>query len=140
MLTCNPVIKFIICVLSFLKKLKFRQMTLRDTFRKSFFSLLFGLVLLGCSEKKSFTLDNDDIRFAGFYSDYLLLSGAMGEKEGAAPEPVDTAELNGLLVRHGFSRESLTRKSAAYKENPELWRAVLLQVRENIRKKSAVVP
>ena len=114
-------------------------MILRVYFRSLFFSLVFGLVLFGCSEKKSFTLDNDDIRFAGFYSDYLLLAGVPGEKENVVRNPVNAEELNELLVRYAFTRESLHRKSEAYRENPELWKKVLLQVRENMHKKSASV-
>ena len=114
-------------------------MTLRDTFQTSLFCLLFGFILLGCSDKKSFTLDKDDIRFVGFYSDYLLLSGVPGEKETVALKSPDSAECNDLLLRHALTRESLNRKTEAYKQNPDLWREVLLQVRENIRKKSALV-
>jgi hypothetical protein len=112
-------------------------MTLRHTFRISFFCLFFGLVFLGCSEKKTFTLDKDDIRFVGFYSDYLLLSGVLGENDAVELNRLNSADLNELLVRHALPRESLNRKAEAYKQNLELWRAVLLQVRENIRKKSA---
>ncbi len=111
-------------------------MTLRDTFQTSLFCLLFGFILLGCSDKKSFTLDKDDIRFVGFYSDYLLLSGVPGEKETVALKSPDYAECNDLLLRHALTRESLNRKTEAYKQNPELWREVLLQVRESLRKKS----
>ncbi|MEI8185782.1 MAG: hypothetical protein WCG19_03700 [Chlorobiaceae bacterium] len=108
-------------------------MTLRNTFRTSFLLLFFCFSLLGCNEKKSFTLDKDDSRFVGFYSDYLLLSGVPGENDAVV---LDSAELSDLLVRHALTRESLTRKTEAYKQHPELWRAVLIQVRENMRKKS----
>ncbi len=111
-------------------------MTLRNTFRISFFCLFFGFVLLGCSEKKSVTLDKDDTRFVGFYSDYLLLSGVPGENDTVVLIVLNSADLNELLLRNALTRESLNRKTDAYKQNPELWRAVLLQVRENIRKKS----
>ena len=114
-------------------------MILRDIFRASFYCLVAGFILLGCAEKKSFTLDKDDIRFAGFYSDYLLLSGVPGEKDTVVLNAPNSADINALLVRHALTRESLNRKTEAYKQNPDLWREVLLQVRENIRKKSAAV-
>ncbi len=112
-------------------------MTLRDTFRASFFCLMFGCILLGCTDKRSFTLDKDDIRFVGFYSDYLLVSGVPGEKESVVLNAPNSIAINELLTRHALTRESLNRKTEAYKQNPELWREVLLQVRESIRKKSA---
>ncbi|NMW21115.1 MAG: hypothetical protein HKK67_05675 [Chlorobiaceae bacterium] len=109
----------------------------RNTFQAFFYCLLFTFVLWGCSDNKPVSLDKDDVRFAGFYSDYMLLSGVLDGNETHALSAVNPAELNELLVRHALTRESLTRKTALYKENPELWRAVLVQVRENIRKKSA---
>ena len=112
-------------------------MILRDIFRASFLCLLVSFILAGCTEKKSFTLDKDDIRFEGFYSDYLLLSGVTGDKDVVVLNAPNSADINELLVRHALTRENLNRKTEAYKQNPELWREVLLQVRENIRKKSA---
>jgi hypothetical protein len=112
-------------------------MTLSNTFRTSFFCLVFGLILFGCSEKKPFSLDKDDIRFAGFYSDYLLVSGVSSGNDNAVPNAVDSSELNQLLERNALTPETLKRKTQIYKENSELWKAVLVQVRENIRKKSA---
>lgn len=112
-------------------------MTLRATFRASFFCLIFSFILFGCSEKKSFTFDKDDIRFVEFYSDYLQLSGVLGENGPVVINALNSEDIDELLVRHTITRESLNRKTEAYKKNPELWREVLLQVRENIRKKSA---
>jgi len=115
------------------------QMILRDIFRASFFCLLVGSILSGCTEKKSFTLDKDDIRFVGFYSDYLLVSGISGEKGPDVLNTPNSADIQALLLQHALTRESLNHKTEVYKQNPDLWREVLLQVRENIRKKSALV-
>ena len=48
----------------------------------------------------------------------------------------DSVELTDLLLRHTLTMESLSRKVQFYKENPERWRSVLVQVRANIRKKT----
>ena len=112
-------------------------MKLRDTFRASFFCLVFAFTLLGCGEKKSSLLDQDDIRFAGFYSDYLLVSGVIASDETAVLAVHYSTELDSLLLRHAMTREILSRKVQLYKESPELWRSVLVQVRANIRKKTA---
>ncbi len=114
-------------------------MILRNIFRASFFCLLVGSILSGCTEKKSFTLDKDDIRFVGFYSDYLLVSGISGEKGPDVLNTPNSADIQALLLQHALTRESLNHKTEVYKQNPDLWREVLLQVRENIRKKSALV-
>ncbi len=111
-------------------------MKFSETFRKSFFCFVLGCALLGCSEKKSFSLDKDDIRFAGFYSDYLLESGVVAAHEAVALSALDPSEINALLARHALTRDRMNRKIAAYKRNPELWRSVLLQVRIRILKKT----
>ena len=111
-------------------------MKFSDTLRKSLFCLVLGCALLGCSEKKSSSLDKDDIHFAGFYSDYLQESGVVAAHEAVALSSLDPSEINGLLARHGLTRERMNRKMAMYKKNPELWRSVLLRVRVNILKKS----
>ncbi|NTV99495.1 MAG: hypothetical protein HGA70_10080 [Chlorobiaceae bacterium] len=90
---------------------------------------------MGCSEKKTFSLDKDDIHFAGFYSDYLLQSGVAAGNEDGSLVALDAGELNTLLLRHALNRELLSRKMELYRDNPGRWRSVLVLVRENIRKK-----
>jgi hypothetical protein len=107
-----------------------------DTFRRSFFCLVFGCALLGCSEKKAFLLDKEDIHFAGFYSDYLLESGVVSANENLVLSALDSSNINKLLARHALTRERLSRKVVDYKNNPELWRLVLVRVRTNILNKS----
>ncbi len=107
-----------------------------DTFRRSFFCFVFCCALLGCSEKKTVLLDKDDIHFAGFYSDYLLESGVVPANENLALSALGSSNINMLLARHGLTRELLSRKVVAYKNNPERWRLVLVRVRTNILNKS----
>jgi hypothetical protein len=108
-----------------------------DTLRTSFFCFVFCYAFSGCTEKKTSGLDKDDIRVAGFYCDYLLISGVEPRDGGVELTAIDSVDLNELLVRHALTRESMTRKIDAYKKNPELWRSVLEQVRANIRNKAA---
>jgi len=111
-------------------------MTLRPTLHIIILSLIFGFVLFGCGEKKPSAPDKDDIRFAGFYADYLLLSGVASDNEDIHLTSISSAELTKLLERHYLTKEVLNRKTQVYKDNPELWKAVLVQVREDIRKKT----
>jgi len=112
-------------------------MKLRDTFRASFICLVFGFALLACSEKKTSVPDRDDIRFAGFYSDYLLQTGIAAGDGDVPLVALDSGQLNTLLLRHALTRELLGSRMERYRDNPELWRSVLVMVRENIRKKRA---
>ena len=102
-----------------------------------FFCFCFLLRTLWVQRKKTYGLDKDDIRVAGFYCDYLLISGVEPLEGGVELTAIDSVDLNELLVRHALTRESMTRKIDAYKKNPELWRSVLEQVRANIRNKAA---
>ena len=108
-----------------------------DIIRASCCCIALCCALSGCVDQKPLTLDQDDVRVAGFYADYLLVSGvssgAGAGKELAVP---DSTDLNALLVRHYLTLESLNRKTELYKRNPLLWRAILEQVRLNIRKKT----
>jgi hypothetical protein len=108
-----------------------------DVIRSSCCCLVLCCALSGCVEQKPLALDQDDVRVAGFYGDYLLVSGvSSGTVVGQEPVLPDSTDLNELLVRHYLTRESLSLKTEVYKRNPLLWRAVLERVRLNIRKKS----
>jgi hypothetical protein len=110
-------------------------MKFSNIIRSSCCCLALFCALSGCAEQKPLALDQDDVRVAGFYGDYLLVSGVspgIGQEFALA----DSTDLNELLLRHYLTRESLSRKTEVYKRNPLLWRAVLEQVRLNIRKKS----
>jgi hypothetical protein len=105
--------------------------------RRSFLiCLVFGYVLSGCGEKSISPLDKDDIRFAGFYSDYLLELGVVTGNEADVLAALDSSQINVLLARHALTRESLNRKVEAYKKSPVLWQSLLVLVRSNLLKKS----
>ncbi len=112
-------------------------MQLRHTFRVYFFSLLFCALFFGCSKEKKAALDRDDIHYAGFYSDYLLLSGVTVSNSDATPAALDSSVISELLVSHALTPESFHRKSELYRNNPQLWRLMLVQIRANIQKKTA---
>jgi hypothetical protein len=78
-------------------------------------------------------LDKDDIRFAGFYSDYLHYSGVTSVKDGIEPVVLNLADIDMLLSRHALTRQRVEEKMFAYKRNPERWQLVLYQVRLHIR-------
>ncbi|MBV5304231.1 MAG: hypothetical protein JZU70_08545 [Chlorobium sp.] len=114
-------------------------MKFSNIIRSSSCCLALFCALSGCVEQKPLALDQDDVRVAGFYGDYLLVSGvSLGTVVGQELALADSTDLNELLVRHYLTRESLSRKTEVYKRNPLLWRAVLEQVRLNIRKKTTV--
>ncbi len=106
------------------------------TLRSSFFCLLFICALSGCGGEKLVRLDKDDVRIAGFYSDYLVLSGITPHDGGEGLAQLNSTDIDELLLRHALTRESLARKREVYMRNPELWRSVLELVRLNIRKKT----
>jgi hypothetical protein len=114
-------------------------MKLRDTFLAYFCCLIFGFVCFGCSENRPLKLDKDDIRFAGFYSDYLQISGVTHGDESSQPAVLNSAELDTLLVHHLLTRERMSFKVQLYRQHPDLWRLVLVQVRENLHKKTSPV-
>ena len=104
------------------------------------FCSMLWCAISGCVEKRHLLLDQDDIRYAGFYCDYLLESGVVSASGGqAALSRLDSADLNELLGTHSLTLESLSRKTEVYKRNSELWRAVLEQVRMNILHKTGAV-
>ncbi|NTW82833.1 MAG: hypothetical protein HGB36_05625 [Chlorobiaceae bacterium] len=105
--------------------------------RKIFVFLFLSFPLAGCFDESSTVLDNDDIRFAGFYSDYLHYSGVTAVKEGTIPVVLGSADINALLDRHSLTREKAERKIYAYKLNPERWKLVLDQVRLHIRQQES---
>ena len=110
-------------------------MKFRTILPACFFCLFCCSLLSGCSERKAVVLDKDDIRVAGFYCDYLILSGVEpGSGEGQVSS-MDLVDLNQLLERHYLTRERMIQKLEAYKKNPRLWKLLLEQVHINIRNK-----
>ena len=96
---------------------------------------LFSFLLAGCGLQSGSKLDANDMKFAAFYSDYLVHSGT------ALPESADrgvlmtSGELDSLFVRNGFDQKTFDAKLRIYSKDPSLWREVLLQVRKNLRRK-----
>jgi hypothetical protein len=93
--------------------------------------------MTGCAEKKPQELEADDIHFAEFYSDYLLLSGVSARTGEELKADLDSGTLASLLSRHNLSVELLLKKSEAYQADPMLWQKVLVRVRENIRNRQS---
>ncbi|NTV91845.1 MAG: hypothetical protein HGA72_00780 [Chlorobiaceae bacterium] len=80
-------------------------------------------------------LEPADSRFAAFYSDYLMSSGVEGHVERSDILPPDAEVLGSMLARHSITSDELNSRIRFYREHPMRWRHVLLEVRENIRKK-----
>jgi hypothetical protein len=95
------------------------------------------LMLAGCFDNGARVLDKDDIRFAGFYSDYLEFSGVTPAGEHETPVVRASSDINALLAKHNLDREKLARKMTSYRSDPDRWQLVLNQVRLHIRQKEA---
>ncbi|HWQ25281.1 MAG TPA: hypothetical protein VN367_00735 [Chlorobaculum sp.] len=107
---------------------------MRGVLRRLLHFVVLGLFLGGCGLQGQPKLDAADIRFAAFYSDYLVRSG-VSPKDGGAPSPVmSSSGLDSLFARHGMDQKSFDAKLNAYSRDPQLWREVLEQVRRNLRK------
>jgi hypothetical protein len=97
-----------------------------------------GIALAGCFENGSPSLDKDDIRFAGFYSDYLQQSGvAPLPSEDQIPVVPASSDVRAMLARHNLDSDRFARKMALYGRDPDRWELVLKQVRLHIRQKEA---
>jgi len=111
-----------------------RIMALKGVMRRSTI-LLAGMVFLaGCSLQSGPKLDAADLRFASFYSDYLVRSGVSAPDSTAKGVAMSSAGLDSLFLRHGLDQKSFDAKIRAYSKDPQLWREVLVQVRRNLRK------
>lgn len=86
----------------------------------------------GCTRNKQPVLNEADKKFAAFYADYLVLSGVtVGESEKV--HRIGGKHVDSLLEVHALSLEGFNERTDVYKENPNLWKAVLLQVRNNLQ-------
>lgn len=95
-----------------------------------------GLQLAGCSGNEASRLRKDDIRFAAFYTDYLLLSGVEPATKDEQLVALSPAMVDQLLEKHHLTRQSMSSLVANYRRNPEQWQVVLEQVRGNLRNKA----
>ncbi|NTV98864.1 MAG: hypothetical protein HGA70_06860 [Chlorobiaceae bacterium] len=96
-----------------------------------------SLALAGCFDQGTPSLDKDDIRFAGFYSDYLQTSGVSPVTAEETPLVLASSDVRVLLARHNLDPVRFDRKMALYRRDPDRWRLVLEQVRLHIRQKEA---
>ena len=98
-------------------------------------SALAGLaaLLAGCGLQSGPKLDATDMKFAAFYSDYLLRSGASGTEDAGNGIDISPAGVESLFARNGIDQNSFDAKLRSYSKDPALWREVLLQVRKNLR-------
>lgn len=91
-------------------------------------------ILAACSVESAPKIDQTDMRFAAFYSDYLLQSGITEQNGSQEPLTISSSEVDSLFMKHGLTREAFDKKLQLYGREPELWRDVLVQVRKNLRK------
>jgi hypothetical protein len=90
--------------------------------------------LAGCGLQPGPKLDATDMKFAGFYSDYLVRSGTTSPESQAQAVVMTSGDLDSLFVRHGIDQNTFDAKLRSYSKDPSLWREVLLQVRKNLRR------
>ncbi len=94
-------------------------------------AVVFLFFAQGCGENDLPALNNTDKRFAAFYADYLMLSGvAVDEVDSVAVMGV--RELDSLFAVHALTRKAFNERADRYRREPKLWKAVLLEVRNNL--------
>lgn len=88
--------------------------------------------LQGCTKSDPPALNEADKRFAAFYADYMLLSGvAVSEADSVALAGIQ--EIDSLLDTHALTIQVFNERADAYRQEPKLWRAVLLEVKNNLQ-------
>lgn len=86
----------------------------------------------GCAKSDPPALNEADKRFAAFYADYMLLSGvAVSEADSVALTGIQ--EIDSLLDAHALTIQVFNERADAYRQEPKLWRAVLLEVKNNLQ-------
>jgi hypothetical protein len=94
---------------------------------------LFCFILLqGCGSESGDVPDQTDLRFASFYSEYLIAFGVPSGESGDL-NAIGSGQIDSLFARHGLTRELFEKKLKHYAEHPKLWRNVLVHVRKNLR-------
>lgn len=92
------------------------------------------LVFLGgCGIQGRPGLDATDRKFAAFYSEYLVRTGAAEPSDSLKSLPLTSGDLDTLFARSGLDQQTFDAKLRAYSRDPALWREVLIQVRKNLR-------
>lgn len=98
--------------------------------------VLLALSFSGCRPSSRDGLDAVDIRFAAFYSDYLVAAGVTSRDEEVVLAPLSTASMQSMLARHSMTPEVFRKRVQLYGEQPERWKKVIAMVRSNVWKKS----
>lgn len=94
------------------------------------------LPVSGCRTAGHTELDAVDIRFAAFYSDYLIASGVTSRDENVVLAPLSGTRMNRMLADHAIKPETFRKRVQLYGEQPERWKKVIALVRSNVRKKA----
>ena len=95
-------------------------------------AMLSMLFMEGCTQQVQPKLGSDDKKFAAFYADYLILSGVASD-ESETVSLVGGRDIDSLFEVHALTLERFNELADAYKEEPRLWRAVLLEVKNNLQ-------
>ncbi len=90
------------------------------------------VVVQGCTPKAPYELSQADKRFAAFYTDYMLFS----EITDSATDSVAVRgmqKIDSLLEVHALTMKKFNERAEKYRQEPKLWRAILLEVKKNLR-------
>ncbi len=97
-------------------------------------TVLFMFFAQGCESKDPSALNEEDKKFAMFYADYLVLSGvAAGDSETVSQ--VGNKSLDSLFDAHALTLDDFNKRTNIYQQEPRLWKAVLLEVKKNLKQK-----
>ncbi|NEX14273.1 MAG: hypothetical protein C1941_06230 [Prosthecochloris sp.] len=90
------------------------------------------VVAQGCTPKAPYELSQADKRFASFYADYMLLSGVTDSARDSVAVP-GRQTIDSLLDVHSLTMKEFNERAEKYRQEPKLWRAILLEVKNNLR-------
>jgi len=89
--------------------------------------------MTGCGLPGGPRLDATDRKFAAFYGEYLVRTGSADPSDSIPGEPMTSADIDSMFVRHGIDQKTFDTKLRSYSKDPALWREVLGLVRKNLR-------
>ncbi|MCW8795551.1 MAG: hypothetical protein OQK67_00635 [Chlorobium sp.] len=90
------------------------------------------VVWQGCTPEAPYELSQTDKRFAAFYADYMLLSGVADSARDSVAVP-GMQTIDSLLDVHTLTMKEFNERAETYRQEPKLWRAILLEVKNNLR-------
>lgn len=94
-------------------------------------TVIFMFFMQGCSQNDPSELTETDKRFAAFYADYLVLSG-VAANEADSVALMGAQDIDSLLEVHALSWQAFNERVDTYRQEPKLWKAVLLEVKNNL--------